>query len=439
VTLRPSSWGQPAGLLSAAAATTLLFRVTDLDLRVSAHFFHPADPGGQWPEADRTIWATLHRLTPWLALALAVTGLAMMVAGRLRAGGRPLAIQGLLVVLGLALGPGLVVNGLLKDYVRRPRPRETLTLGGDHQYVPLLAKGPHGKSFPCGDASVWFAVGVFGYVLHRRRRPAAAFIAVVATLLLGLAIGLARIAIGAHFLSDVLWAGLLVWGTLLALDRVLARVEAASDDSSGRAAITRPARRRLVWLAAGGGALAVVLLAALPFEQVVDRSWTPAPRAVHADAGAPWRIEVGVETGSARVIFTPGGHPADPDAVPDAGTVATGAVLSLHGRLRGFAAPWARVRVRIDERAERRLVRVSVRPRGWFADREGTIELRIVAAAAEEVDVEVPDGALTLVAAPGAGPLPVVITRTRKDALRLRGLRPDQVRIAGPRPDAVAP
>jgi len=50
-----------------------------------------------------------------------------------------------------------------------------------------------------------------------------------------------------------------------------------------------------------------------------------------------------------------------------------------------------------------------------------------------------PGGLGLLMAAPGAGPLPVVITRTRPDALRLRGVRRDQVRIAGPRTESGPP
>jgi membrane-associated PAP2 superfamily phosphatase len=443
VMLRPPSWGQPAGLLIAAAATTALFWTTDLDLRVSALFHRPGGPGGPWPAAGWPICVALHRLTPWLAAALAAAGVAMMAAGRRRAGGRALTAHGLLVVLGLALGPGLVVNVLCKEQVRRPRPHRTATLGGDHRYVPPLAPGPHGRSFPCGDASVGFAFGAFGYVL-RQRRPAAARIAVGTAVLLGFAIGAARVAAGAHFLSDVLWSGFLVWGTLLALDRILLRIvaggavrESERVAAAGRVAIVRPGRRRAALVAAGGLALAVVLLLALPFEQVVDRSWVPAPGAgggVRAGDDAPWRVDVRIDAGSARVLLEPGGRLADGDRAPD-----RGAALALHGRLSGFGSPRARVQTTVEAQEDRRLVRVRVRRRGWFTDLEGTMEVRIAAATAAEIEIEVTDGVLTLVAAPGAGPLPVVITRTRPDALRLRGVRPDQVRIAGPRTESGPP
>ena len=458
--VRPPSWGQPAGLLLAAGTTTALFWTTDLDLRVSALFLDSGAPGGPWPDAGRPIWVALHRLTPWLAATLAATGVAMMAAGRLRAGWRALTAQGLLVVLGLALGPGLVVNALFKDHARRPRPRQTATLGGDHRYVPPLAIGPHGKSFPCGDASVGFVLGVFGYVL-RRRRPVAARIAVGTAVLLGLAIGTARVAAGAHFLSDVLWAGFLVWATLLVLDRLPSRIvadggigEAGSVAAAGRGAIAgrgavagrgaiaRPGRRRALMFTTGGVALLVALLSVVPFEQVIDRSWAPAHGAggaAIAGDDAPWRIDVRVEAGSARVIFEPGEPLADSGAAPHPGPAAPAAALSIHGRLDGFGAPWARVRATVEVREDRRVVDVRIRPGGWFTDLEGTTEVRIAAAGAAEVDVEVTDGVLTLVAAPGAEPLPVVISRTRPDALRLRGVRPDQVRIAGPRTDTGAP
>jgi membrane-associated PAP2 superfamily phosphatase len=118
----------------------------------------------------------------------------------------------------LALGPGLAVNGVLKPYWSRPRPKEIKAFGGTQEYISVWQRGPLGvgKSFPSGHASMGFYLMAPAFVLYRRRpRWALAF------LLLGLAggavIGLGRVAQGQHFPSDVLWAGGLVYlsGVLL--------------------------------------------------------------------------------------------------------------------------------------------------------------------------------------------------------------------------------
>ncbi|HZU89271.1 MAG TPA: phosphatase PAP2 family protein, partial [Stellaceae bacterium] len=69
-------------------------------------------------------------------------------------------------------------------------------------------------SFVCGHAALGFALVAFAFLLPsgpwRRRATAAA-------LVFGALVGLDRIALGRHFLSDVVFAGLLVYGTTAAL------------------------------------------------------------------------------------------------------------------------------------------------------------------------------------------------------------------------------
>ena len=115
------------------------------------------------------------------------------------------------VLLVFLVGPGLLVNSLFKDNWGRPRPVQVVQLGGHEAYVPpgyVVAKG-HGRSFPSGHSSIGFAFVAFWF-LWRKRKPQWARLALVASLLLGCAIGLTRMAAGGHFLSDVMWSGWVV-------------------------------------------------------------------------------------------------------------------------------------------------------------------------------------------------------------------------------------
>jgi lipid A 4'-phosphatase len=124
----------------------------------------------------------------------------------------------LFLALMLALGPGLLINGIFKPLWNRPRPYNTVPFGGENEFLPVLSIGgrPANFSFPSGHASMGFYLMAPAFVLYRRRpRWAACF------LLIGLAagtlMGLTRIVAGSHFASDVLWSAGVVYFTGLGL------------------------------------------------------------------------------------------------------------------------------------------------------------------------------------------------------------------------------
>ena len=210
-------WVREVAVLAVAAGfTTLLVRVTDADMRLSSLFYRPGAAGGGWPWRESVLCRALDRAAPCLAVALGLLGIAALVIGRLQPRRSAWSAHGLFILLTLLIGPGLVVNVIAKDHWRRPRPHRTIGLGGRYAYVPPLVTGPHGRSFPCGDASVGFACGASYYVL-RRRHPRAARLCFVASIAAGLTIGFARVATGAHFPSAVLWGGFLTWAVLMLL------------------------------------------------------------------------------------------------------------------------------------------------------------------------------------------------------------------------------
>ncbi|MGD0959478.1 MAG: phosphatase PAP2 family protein [Methylomonas sp.] len=190
-----------------AAATTLLFWTTDLDIRAAAWFYHPENPENVWPDRQQPFWRFLFvSASPFVMTAVAAALLVLLLSlfvRRLRRYRR----QALYAVLVIALGPGLVVNLIFKDHWGRPRPMHIAEFGGQYQYIPPLQIGhTPDKSFVCGHCSVGYGFFILYFLAPHYR--AAYFLL---TLALAWIMGLSRMAAGGHFLSDVIWSGYLVF------------------------------------------------------------------------------------------------------------------------------------------------------------------------------------------------------------------------------------
>ncbi len=110
-------------------------------------------------------------------------------------------------VLTLIFGVGLLNQVIVQDFADRPRPRETVTLGGAHDYhTPFTPKAEiKGKSFPSGHAAMGFLI-IAPFFMWRRKNPALAKTFLLIGLAYGIALGSARMIVGAHYLSDVIGA-----------------------------------------------------------------------------------------------------------------------------------------------------------------------------------------------------------------------------------------
>lgn len=132
----------------------------------------------------------------------------------------------MVVFFTIAIGAGLIVHVFLKDQWGRPRPRQVEEFGGQQAfrpyYKPNFFNQPEpSKSFPCGHCTMgfcFFAVALLGV---RYRKKWLAYSAFALAIVLGAALGLARMALGAHFFSDVLMSALLMWLTALAFDTTM--------------------------------------------------------------------------------------------------------------------------------------------------------------------------------------------------------------------------
>ena len=206
-------------LAIAAIACTVPFWLSDLDIRAAAYFYHhaPFELGydASWPMGNKQPYKALYTFGSALSWLIVLASILAFAVPRWRK--HPLVRKMALTSLAtVALGTGLLVNGIGKDYTGRPRPRTLQEFGGQAQYRPPLDLGTPGvgKSFPCGHCSVGFAVGAIGLTVIAVR-PTLGVAIIIGSFLLGGAIGSARMAAGGHFLSDVMWSGILTWAAAL--------------------------------------------------------------------------------------------------------------------------------------------------------------------------------------------------------------------------------
>ena len=125
----------------------------------------------------------------------------------------------LFLALGLALGPGLLVNVLLKEYWDRPRPMQVQQFGGPLEFRPwykIDGACPKNCSFVSGETA-----GAFWLVAPASLAPPPLRLPAVALALgVGVLTGVMRVAFGGHFPSDAIFAGLFTM-ILVALLRMI--------------------------------------------------------------------------------------------------------------------------------------------------------------------------------------------------------------------------
>ncbi|MCI5150170.1 MAG: phosphatase PAP2 family protein [Candidatus Electrothrix sp. MAN1_4] len=171
-----------------------------------------------WPAGNRFPWNILYQFAPIPAILLSVSALFVLLLGFFRARFAPWRKKAVFILLLLAIGPGLVVNVLLKGELGRPRPRQVVEFGGKYQFTQCWQPGRGGSnsSFPSGHAAIAFFLMAPWFVLRNgKKRYAEAFL--MTGLLFGTLVGIARVLQGGHFATDVLWSGGILYliGSLL--------------------------------------------------------------------------------------------------------------------------------------------------------------------------------------------------------------------------------
>jgi len=239
-------FGSPLALAGIALVLTSAFFVLfpDVDRWTSALFLGPE---GGFPLARSGISKAIRLAFDVVTIAvLAVSLGALLVHLMWR---RPWVVlvtpsQALFLLLSYAIVPGLLVNGILKEYSGRARPRALLEFNsGGELFTPAWVHADqcwYNCSFPSGEASAAMALVAVVMVLPFawRRRAHMLVIPVI------LVISANRIVMGGHFLSDVVIGWCL---TLVAIywlrSLMLGETAAARIDDTLSGAVPRLAAR----------------------------------------------------------------------------------------------------------------------------------------------------------------------------------------------------
>lgn len=202
--------------LALLATLTTLCYLTGLDQITTHQFF--SDEGDPFPYRETTFANLIYDFGPLPAIAFGVGSVATWMGSYLFASLRDWRKGALFCSLAILVGPGIVINTILKPNWGRPRPCDTVAFGGACNYVPPGTIGPYEKarSFPSGHASMGFVFLLPAFLLLRKNPKAAACVFAVG-LLCGAGVGASRIAEGGHYLSDIAWSGAIVYFTGLTL------------------------------------------------------------------------------------------------------------------------------------------------------------------------------------------------------------------------------
>ncbi len=229
-------WADPRVALGLAASwfalTLVFFWLPQVDQTVSGLFFtvQACSSGqahaicGAFALSSAPAWQTLRQVLQ--DIPIVVAGLLVVVLlGDLAAGRRwkTARVRFVSVALAaLAIGPGLVVNVILKDHWGRPRPQMADLFGGHLSFIPAGQWSDlcHANcSFVSGESSsACWLVCLAPLLPAPLRLPTTAVALAVA-----IATGILRMAFGAHYLSDVVLGGLSTFVVFSALSWLVER------------------------------------------------------------------------------------------------------------------------------------------------------------------------------------------------------------------------
>ena len=200
-----------------AVALLLFVDLPKTDLWIVALVYD--ERAGEWPFASLLFFDALNRhFENVFVIAGASASLACILAYRLGFGSPQWQRVGVFLLLSLAVGPGLIVNGVFNNAWGRPRPVDTVQFGGTQEFRRITnpgaggapERGGAGRSFPSGHAAAAFWSTSLFFVA-RYLWPQRALLTLGVTVGIGLLVGTGRILAGRHYPSDVLWAGVIVF------------------------------------------------------------------------------------------------------------------------------------------------------------------------------------------------------------------------------------
>ncbi|MBI5592144.1 MAG: phosphatase PAP2 family protein [Deltaproteobacteria bacterium] len=189
-------------------AALLFYAFPELDIRFSMFFY---DPASGFYLADAPFCRWIYESVEIVSIAwvvLAVLLLAVLWIRKKNCFG--LSARHVIYLLAvLAIGPGLIVNIVLKDNWGRARPYDVIQFGGKSAFTPAFVISRECRNncaFVSGHAAMGFYFIAFGFLCQRRRT-----LFFLLSGIYGTVVGLVRILQGGHFPSDVVFAFFIIY------------------------------------------------------------------------------------------------------------------------------------------------------------------------------------------------------------------------------------
>ncbi len=190
------------------------------DLSVSSYFFHEDH------FTPSTLDQYIYKVGELPGLALGALSIIVWCGSYVLERWRRWRMPAAAIALAFILGPGLLVNVVLKDHWGRPRPRQIEQFGGKEAFQPFykpsfIESDDNHKSFPSGHVTMGFFFLVLALVARREGYDTLCWGSVIFAVGLGVLLAMTRIAQGGHFLSDTILAAVLMWFVALFSVRVV--------------------------------------------------------------------------------------------------------------------------------------------------------------------------------------------------------------------------
>jgi len=197
-----------AALATGVIAFVLFQSLPGLDMPI-AHAFYEGNNRFSGLNSS-LVWTARNGFSFVFYFVCAATVVGLVVAGRPAGSFLGLAFnKWLFLTLCLIIGPLVVSNIGFKDHWGRARPRDVIEFGGAKAFTPVFPPSDqcsYNCSFVSGEASaVYIVFFAMAFLLRRHSRRL-----ILLGIVLGSVAGLTRIAQGGHFLSDVVFAGVLM-------------------------------------------------------------------------------------------------------------------------------------------------------------------------------------------------------------------------------------
>jgi lipid A 4'-phosphatase len=224
------------------------------DLEIAGLFFDPT--AAKFPLSIDYSANIIRRIANWIPFLLLAPAVFVLLRKLALPSSKMLMAPSVVVFLvgSFLLGPGLTSNLLLKENWGRPRPNFVQQFAGSETFQPWWHPSSACKrncSFVSGEASQAFWTVAPALLAPPQIRP----FALGGAVLFGTAVGAMRVVFGRHFVTDIVFAGVITVAIVMALYRLLLDPLRRSDERMERAIVlaSRALYRGLAAGLAGAG------------------------------------------------------------------------------------------------------------------------------------------------------------------------------------------